>query len=104
MLNNKGHVLRSDITLAGWFGSSSQLKMVEVSKFVSFSSLLVFFPCFYTQNKNANGLYFVQQKVVLKILAMNDEKTKQKAMEAVADIYGMRTSTFVFIFLSFEFL
>ncbi|XP_072963526.1 heavy metal-associated isoprenylated plant protein 39-like [Typha angustifolia] len=29
------------------------------------------------------------QKVVLKILAMNDEKTKQKAIEAVADIYGV---------------
>ncbi|XP_073001949.1 heavy metal-associated isoprenylated plant protein 39-like [Typha latifolia] len=29
------------------------------------------------------------QKVVLKILAMNDEKTKQKAIEAVADIYGI---------------
>ncbi|XP_010905100.1 heavy metal-associated isoprenylated plant protein 39 [Elaeis guineensis] len=30
-----------------------------------------------------------QQKVVLKILAMNDEKTKQKAIEAAADIYGI---------------
>ncbi|KAK8941236.1 hypothetical protein KSP39_PZI009833 [Platanthera zijinensis] len=30
-----------------------------------------------------------QQKVVLKLLAMNDEKTKQKAIEAVADIYGI---------------
>ncbi|XP_020676939.1 heavy metal-associated isoprenylated plant protein 39 isoform X1 [Dendrobium catenatum] len=30
-----------------------------------------------------------QQKIVLKILAMNDEKTKQKAIEAVADIYGV---------------
>ncbi|KAI0499554.1 heavy metal-associated isoprenylated plant protein 39 isoform X2 [Dendrobium catenatum] len=29
------------------------------------------------------------QKIVLKILAMNDEKTKQKAIEAVADIYGV---------------
>ncbi|GLT67833.1 hypothetical protein SLA2020_401120 [Shorea laevis] len=29
------------------------------------------------------------QKVVLKILTMNDEKTKQKAIEAVADIYGV---------------
>ncbi|WOL07374.1 hypothetical protein Cni_G16115 [Canna indica] len=30
-----------------------------------------------------------QQKVVIKVLAMTDEKTKQKAMEAVADIYGV---------------
>ncbi|XP_008813819.1 heavy metal-associated isoprenylated plant protein 12-like [Phoenix dactylifera] len=30
-----------------------------------------------------------QQKVVLKILAMNDAKTKQKAIEAAADIYGI---------------
>ncbi|XP_020586805.1 heavy metal-associated isoprenylated plant protein 39-like isoform X2 [Phalaenopsis equestris] len=29
------------------------------------------------------------QKVILKILAMNDDKTKQRAMEAVADIYGV---------------
>ncbi|KAJ4803457.1 Heavy metal transport/detoxification superfamily protein [Rhynchospora pubera] len=30
-----------------------------------------------------------QQKVVLKLLAMIDEKAKQKAMEAVAEIYGV---------------
>ncbi|KAK4842992.1 hypothetical protein QYF36_002427 [Acer negundo] len=30
-----------------------------------------------------------QVKVVMKILTMNDEKTKQKAIEAVADIYGV---------------
>ncbi|KAJ0967207.1 hypothetical protein J5N97_024124 [Dioscorea zingiberensis] len=30
-----------------------------------------------------------QKKVVLRILSMNDEKTKQKAMEAVAEIYGI---------------
>ncbi|CAL5360047.1 hypothetical protein ACSBR2_038042 [Camellia fascicularis] len=30
-----------------------------------------------------------QQKVVLKIMTMTDEKTKQKAIEAVADIYGV---------------
>ncbi|KAL0912885.1 hypothetical protein M5K25_016299 [Dendrobium thyrsiflorum] len=29
-----------------------------------------------------------QKKIILKILAMNDEKTKQKAIEAVADIYA----------------
>ncbi|KAF7051698.1 hypothetical protein CFC21_059912 [Triticum aestivum] len=29
------------------------------------------------------------QKVVLRIPTMTDEKTKQKAMEAVADIYGI---------------
>ncbi|MBA0861883.1 hypothetical protein Goshw_002102, partial [Gossypium schwendimanii] len=29
------------------------------------------------------------QKVVLKIMTMNDEKTKKKAIEAVADIYGV---------------
>ncbi|XP_044485132.1 heavy metal-associated isoprenylated plant protein 39-like [Mangifera indica] len=29
------------------------------------------------------------QKVVLKIMTMNDEKTKQKAIKAVADIYGV---------------
>ncbi|XVE64226.1 hypothetical protein DITRI_Ditri07aG0084100 [Diplodiscus trichospermus] len=29
------------------------------------------------------------QKVVLKILTMTDDKTKQKAMEAAADIYGV---------------
>ncbi|WJX14536.1 hypothetical protein P8452_04781 [Trifolium repens] len=30
-----------------------------------------------------------QQKVVLKVLTMTDEKTKKKAIEAVADIYGV---------------
>lgn len=30
----------------------------------------------------------VLQVVVLKMMAMNDEKTKQKAIEAAADIYG----------------
>jgi hypothetical protein len=29
-----------------------------------------------------------QQKVVLRISTMTDDRTKQKAMEAVADIYG----------------
>ncbi|XP_021294705.1 heavy metal-associated isoprenylated plant protein 39-like [Herrania umbratica] len=29
------------------------------------------------------------QKVVLKIMTMNDEKTKKKALEAVANIYGV---------------
>ncbi|CAN1189816.1 Heavy metal-associated isoprenylated plant protein 39 [Linum perenne] len=29
------------------------------------------------------------QKVVLKIMTMNDDKTKQKAIEAIADIYGV---------------
>ena len=28
------------------------------------------------------------QKVVLRVPAMTDDKTKQKAMEAVAEIYG----------------
>ncbi|XP_066346911.1 heavy metal-associated isoprenylated plant protein 39-like isoform X1 [Miscanthus floridulus] len=32
-----------------------------------------------------------QQKVVLKISAMSDEKVKQKAMETVADIYGINS-------------
>ncbi|KAJ1376535.1 Heavy metal-associated domain superfamily [Sesbania bispinosa] len=30
-----------------------------------------------------------QQKVVLKVLTMIDEKTKKKAIEAAADIYGV---------------
>ncbi|XP_016511196.1 heavy metal-associated isoprenylated plant protein 39-like [Nicotiana tabacum] len=30
-----------------------------------------------------------QQKLVVKIMTMSDEKTKQKAMEAVADIHGV---------------
>ncbi|XP_011030112.1 PREDICTED: uncharacterized protein LOC105129657 isoform X1 [Populus euphratica] len=30
-----------------------------------------------------------QQKVVLKVLTMTDVKTKQKAIEAAADIYGV---------------
>ncbi|KEH43701.1 putative heavy metal-associated domain, HMA [Medicago truncatula] len=30
-----------------------------------------------------------QQKVVLKVLTMTDDKTKKKAIEAVADIYGV---------------
>ncbi|CAK7337284.1 unnamed protein product [Dovyalis caffra] len=30
-----------------------------------------------------------QQKVVLKVLTMTDDKTKQKAIEAAADIYGV---------------
>ncbi|KAB2054183.1 hypothetical protein ES319_A12G237700v1 [Gossypium barbadense] len=29
------------------------------------------------------------QKAILKIMTMNDEKTKKKAIEAVADIYGV---------------
>jgi hypothetical protein len=29
-----------------------------------------------------------QQKVVLKVSSMSDERVKQKAMETVADIYG----------------
>ncbi|KOM54874.1 hypothetical protein LR48_Vigan10g076600 [Vigna angularis] len=29
------------------------------------------------------------QKVVLKVLTMTDDKTKQKAIEAAADIYGV---------------
>ncbi|CAH9097856.1 unnamed protein product [Cuscuta europaea] len=29
-----------------------------------------------------------QQKVVIKVLTMTDDKTKQKAIEAAADIYG----------------
>ncbi|XP_073127128.1 heavy metal-associated isoprenylated plant protein 12-like isoform X2 [Henckelia pumila] len=29
------------------------------------------------------------QKVVLRVMTMSDEKTKQKAMEAVADIFGV---------------
>ncbi|KAJ7004039.1 heavy metal-associated isoprenylated plant protein 12-like [Populus alba x Populus x berolinensis] len=29
------------------------------------------------------------QKVVLRMMTMNDEKTKQKAIEAVANIYGV---------------
>ncbi|CAK9169492.1 unnamed protein product [Ilex paraguariensis] len=29
------------------------------------------------------------QKVVLKVLTMTDERTKQKAIEAAADIYGV---------------
>jgi hypothetical protein len=33
-----------------------------------------------------------QQKVVLKISSMSDERVKQKAMETVADIYGENTS------------
>ena len=91
MLINKGQVPHLDISLAGWCGSSSQLKMVEVCN--SFHSLLFWFSfyVFYIQNKNVNVLFVVQQKVVLKILAMNDEKTKQKAMEAVAEIYGTHT-------------
>lgn len=31
----------------------------------------------------------LQQKVVLKVMTMTDDKTKQKAMEAAADIYGI---------------
>uniref|UniRef100_A0A453CF94 HMA domain-containing protein n=1 Tax=Aegilops tauschii subsp. strangulata TaxID=200361 RepID=A0A453CF94_AEGTS len=30
-----------------------------------------------------------QQKVVVKVSSMSDEKVKQKAMETVADIYGI---------------
>ncbi|XP_058769789.1 heavy metal-associated isoprenylated plant protein 39-like isoform X1 [Vicia villosa] len=30
-----------------------------------------------------------QQKVVLKVLTMTDDKTKKKSIEAVADIYGV---------------
>ncbi|CAH9097852.1 unnamed protein product [Cuscuta europaea] len=30
-----------------------------------------------------------QQKVVIKVLTMTDDKTKQKAIEAAADIYGI---------------
>lgn len=38
-----------------------------------------------------------QQKVVLKVLSMSDEKTKKKAIEAVAEIYG--NFNFFLIFL-----
>ncbi|KAJ8513313.1 hypothetical protein OPV22_003747 [Ensete ventricosum] len=34
-------------------------------------------------------LQMAQQKVVVKLSAMTDERTKQKAMEVVADIYGV---------------
>ncbi|KAK8962082.1 hypothetical protein KSP40_PGU021654 [Platanthera guangdongensis] len=37
-------------------------------------------------------------KVVLKLLAMNDEKTKQKAIEAVADIYAGSNLKFYVLF------
>ncbi|OIT23594.1 hypothetical protein A4A49_38006, partial [Nicotiana attenuata] len=33
-----------------------------------------------------------QQKLVVKIMTMSNEKTKQKAMEAVADIHGIQES------------
>ncbi|KAH9719606.1 hma domain-containing protein [Citrus sinensis] len=33
------------------------------------------------------------QVVVLKMMTMNDEKTKQKAIEAAADIYGVDSIT-----------
>ncbi|KAG0457404.1 hypothetical protein HPP92_022561 [Vanilla planifolia] len=41
------------------------------------------------EEKKIQTFRMAQQKVVLKLLAMNDEKTKQKAIEAVADIYGI---------------
>ncbi|CAD6260179.1 unnamed protein product [Miscanthus lutarioriparius] len=49
-----------------------------------------------TKIKAASPLsFFLQdmapQKVVLKISAMSDEKVKQKAMETVADIYGINS-------------
>ncbi|KAL4602786.1 hypothetical protein ACB094_10G064200 [Castanea mollissima] len=31
------------------------------------------------------------QKIVFKIMTMNDEKTKKKAMQAVADVYGVNS-------------
>lgn len=34
-------------------------------------------------------MIYDKQKVVLKVLTMTDDKTKQKAIEAAADIYGM---------------
>lgn len=34
------------------------------------------------------GLILNVQKVIVKLMTMNDDRTKQKAMEAVADIYG----------------
>jgi hypothetical protein len=34
------------------------------------------------------------QKVVLRIPTMTDDKIKQKAMEAVADIYGKRNQRY----------
>lgn len=41
---------------------------------------------FYTNN---NCVFSIQQmKVVMKVLTMSDEKTKQKAIEAAADILG----------------
>jgi phosphoribosylcarboxyaminoimidazole (NCAIR) mutase len=35
-----------------------------------------------------NVILLEQQKIVLKVLSMSDEKTKKKAIEAVAEIYG----------------
>ncbi|MGI4421805.1 cation transporter, partial [Klebsiella pneumoniae] len=35
------------------------------------------------------SFYFLLQKLVLKVMTMTDDKTKQKAIEAAADIYGV---------------
>ncbi|KAL9164519.1 hypothetical protein ABFS82_06G109500 [Erythranthe guttata] len=34
-----------------------------------------------------------QQKVVMKVFAMTDDKTRQKAMEAVTDVVGVNSIT-----------
>lgn len=58
------------------------LKSDPISEFY-FSSSFFFFFCLFMLGK-----FYFQKKVVLKVMTMADDKTKQKAIEAAADIYG----------------
>ncbi|KAL3498816.1 hypothetical protein ACH5RR_041548 [Cinchona calisaya] len=42
---------------------------------------------------NSSRTYNIEQKLVVKLMNMSNEKTKQEAIEAVADIYGFSLST-----------
>lgn len=42
----------------------------------------------YQLHSNGGFSFANMQKMIVKIMAMNDAKTKQKAMEAVADVNG----------------
>ena len=60
---------------------------------VSFSQFTVShtqnFSIFHLSPLNFSFFFFLLQKLVLKVLTMTDDKTKQKAIEAAADIYGI---------------
>ncbi|KQJ83774.1 heavy metal-associated isoprenylated plant protein 39 isoform X1 [Brachypodium distachyon] len=59
---------------------------IEHESAFSLSLRLLSFVCMAPQ---LLGFFSWQQKIVLKVSSMSDERVKQKAMETVADIYGI---------------